>query len=115
MFGKNNKNSNKEKDLDSVNLKHWDKEEYIKTKLNNRTLSFYIFAYRKNLNLAFILIILSFVVSIMSFFVVMKKNSTDLFFLNTISGKIIEYKLDKEKVDQLNKTFKKINEQKNNK
>lgn len=107
MFNKKNKEKKEEV------LKHWDKEEYIFSKINSRTLGFYVVNYRKNLNKSILLVILSLILSLSSFFVIVEKNKSDLFFLNTISGRIIQYELDETKINQLKEAFKKINEQNN--
>jgi len=87
----------------------WDKSEVIIKKLENeRNLSWYTIRYRRNINISFVLVILSLIMTTLACYKIKSTSDDREIFITSTSGDVIHYNMTEEKRKLLNNALNKL-------
>lgn len=89
------------------NLYKWDKEKNIENRLNReRNLDWYKNRYKRNLTISFVFALISFFFAISTMAAIGIKSQDSKIYFTSISGKVISYKITKDKKNELEEAKK---------
>lgn len=95
---------------------YWSKVNVLFLQGANRPLEYYVFNYRRNLNISIYIVSFCVVLFIINVFILYKKVHENKLIFTTISGSVYDYKLDQSKVSKIKESINFIqnNQQKKN-
>ena len=95
--------------------KTWNKEEYLKDKLNNRSRNFFISFSTLYLNISATLLIMSLILVLINGFVIYSNTKEKSYYVTGIDGKVYQVKINDDKFEKMGKALNTYYSQKNKK
>ena len=105
--------SNKENQV--IFEKTWNKEQYLRERLNNRSRNFFISFSTLYLNIAAVLLIISFVLVLANGFVIYSNTKEKSYYVTGIDGKVYQVKINDDKYERMGQALDAYYSQKNKK